>query len=59
MILAWGCWAYGKFMKWCVIYPLWLARHKIHRLEVKLYQHARSVRSYWDEWMFAKERQGL
>ena len=57
--IAWGCWIYGKFMKWAVIYPLWLLWKKIRSLEIGLYLHTRSIRQHWDTYMFNKQLDGL
>ncbi|KKM61549.1 hypothetical protein LCGC14_1530570 [marine sediment metagenome] len=59
VIIAWGCWYYGKFMKRVVLYPLWCLWHKIERLELSLYRHTIRIRRRWDTYMFKKERGGL
>jgi len=59
MITAWLCWIYGKFMKWLVIYPMWVTWHKIRRMELKIYWQTHRIRKHWDDYMFRKEADGL
>ena len=63
MILAWCCWLYGKFIKWCVCYPLWKLKREIYfdidGLEEKIYRHGVKIRRHWDKWMYAQEIKDL
>ncbi len=59
MIIAWGCYYYGKVFKWFILYPLWILRHKIYRVETLIYNHAIGVRRRWDTYMFNQEARDL